>query len=103
MLEGRWSLNYNSKDIMEKIIVIVFIGVFVIEVIVIIIGNIFIIFVFWIKRVYFKWVCFLLISLVVVDLFVGIIEFFVFGVKKFEKMILFGNKEGEIMSFLIVF
>lgn len=88
---------------MINVLVIIFIGIFIIEVIVIIIGNVFINFVFWIWIVYLKWICFLLISFVVVDLFVGVMELIVFIIDKFEKMILCGRKEDRIISFFVVF
>ena len=88
---------------MEKTIAIAFIGVFVTEAIVIIIGNTFTIFVFWTKRVHLKRACSLLISLAVADLLVGITEPFALGAKKLEKMTLPGNKEGEIMSLSTAF
>ena len=72
---------------MEKAIAIAFIGVFVTEAIVIIIGNIFTIFVFWTQRFHLKRTCFLLISLAVADLLVGITELFVLLARMFEKLV----------------
>ena len=87
--EGRRTLGpvHNDKDIMEKAIAIAFIGVFVTEAIVIIIGNIFTIFVFWTQRFHLKRTCFLLISLAVADLLVGITELFVLLARMFEKLV----------------
>lgn len=59
---------------MAKAIAITFIVVIVTEAIVIIIGNTFTIFVFWTQRFHLKRICFLLISLAVADLLVGIAE-----------------------------
>ena len=64
---------------------ITFIGVFVTEAIVIVKGNTFAIFVFWTQRFHLKRTCFLLISLAVADLLVGITEPIVLGTDKFEK------------------
>ena len=60
---------------MLNTIAIVFIVVFAIETVVIIIGNVFTIFVFWTRRFRLKRTCFLLINLAVADLLVGIAEF----------------------------
>ena len=59
---------------MSNATVIAFIVVFALEAVVIIIGNVFTIFVFWTRRFRLKRVCFLLINLTVADLLVGIAE-----------------------------
>ena len=52
----------------------VFIVIFALEAVVIIIGNVFTIFVFWTQRFRLKRTCFLLINLAVADILVGIAE-----------------------------
>ncbi|KAL9978510.1 hypothetical protein ACROYT_G016035 [Oculina patagonica] len=61
---------------------IVFIVVYVLEVAVIIIGNIFTIYVFWTQRLHLKRAYFLLINLSVADLLVGIAEAVVLAIVK---------------------
>ncbi|XP_078366128.1 adenosine receptor A2a-like [Oculina patagonica] len=61
---------------------IVFIVIYVLEVVVIIIGNIFTIFVFWTQRFHLKRAYYLLINLSVADLLVGIAEAVVLAVVK---------------------
>ena len=56
------------------IVNIVFVGIFALEAVVIIIGNVFTIFVFWTQTLHLKRTCFLLINLAVADLLVGIAE-----------------------------
>ena len=53
---------------------IVFFTVFALEIVIIVIGNSFTIFVFWTQRFHLKRTCFLLINLAVADLLVGIAE-----------------------------
>ena len=88
---------------MEKAIAIAFIGVFLTEAIVIIIGNTFTIFVFWKQRLHLKRTCFLLISLAVADLLVGITEPVVLGTRKFKENTSLGKKEGDIISLSTAF
>ena len=66
---------------MANAFAIVFIDVFITEAVVIIIGNTFNIFVFWTQRFHLKRTCFLLISLAVADLLVGITDPIVLGTK----------------------
>ncbi|XP_078364366.1 lysophosphatidic acid receptor 1-A-like [Oculina patagonica] len=61
---------------------IIFIVVYVVEVAVIIIGNIFTIYVFWTQRLHLKRAYFLLINLSVADLLVGIAEAVVLAIVK---------------------
>ena len=65
---------------------ITFIIIYVLETILIIIGNSFAIFVFWKQRLYQKRTCFLLINLAVGDLLVGISELIAISTGKFDKM-----------------
>ena len=51
-----------------------FIAIFVLEIAVIIIGNVYTIFIFWTLRLRLKRTCFLLINLAVADLLVGVAE-----------------------------
>ena len=95
--------KHNDKAIMEKAIAIAFIGVFLTEAIVIIIGNTFTIFVFWKQRFHLKRTCFLLISLAVADLLVGITEPVLLGTRKFQKNKSLGKKDGDIMSLSTAF
>ena len=88
---------------MAKAIAIAFIGVFVTEAIVIIIGNTFAIFVFWTQRFHLKRTYFLLISLAAADLLVGITEPIDLGAGTFEKMTSLGKKEDKITSLLTAF
>ena len=75
-----------------------FIGIFITEAIVIIIGNTFTIFVFWTQRAHLKRTCFLLISLAVADLLVGVREPIVLATDKFEKMTSREKKEDRTIS-----
>jgi len=83
---------------MTNALAITFIGIFITEAIVIILGNTFTIFVFWTQRFHIKRTCFLLISLAVADLLVGITEPIVLGTDKFEKRASRGKKEGRRIS-----
>ena len=65
----------NRDKTMSDAIAIVFIVVFALEAVVIVIGNVFTIFVFWTRRFRLKLTCFLLINLAIADLLVGIAEF----------------------------
>ena len=51
-----------------------FIAIFALEIAVIVIGNVYTIFIFWTLRLRLKRTCFLLINLAVADLHVGIAE-----------------------------
>ena len=64
----------NKHDIMLNPTAIAFIAIFALEIAVIIIGNVFTIFIFWTLRLRLKRTCFLLINLAVADLLVGIAE-----------------------------
>jgi len=83
---------------MAKVITITFIVVFITEAIFIIIGNAFTIFVFWTRRLHLKRTCFLLISLAVADLLVGITEPTVLGAYTIEKKTSLGKKGGKLSS-----
>ncbi|XP_078375785.1 sphingosine 1-phosphate receptor 1-like [Oculina patagonica] len=65
---------------------IVFIVILVIEAAVIILGNMFTIFIFWTQRSHLKRTYFLLINLAVADLLVGITEPVVLGTEKIPRM-----------------
>ena len=67
---------------MSKTTAILFIVVFALEVVFIIIGNVFAIFVFWTQRLRVKRTCFLLINLAVADFLVGIAEAMVLAIEK---------------------
>lgn len=67
---------------MSKTTAIVFIVVFALEAVVIIIGNVFTMFVFWTYRIRVKRACFLLINLAVADFLVGIAEAIVLAIEK---------------------
>lgn len=89
---------------MVKAIAIAFIVVFLTEAIVIIIGSAFTILVFCtIKRLHLKRTCFLLISLAVADLLVGITEPFVLGISECGKMTSLGKTEGKMISLSTAF
>ena len=88
---------------MAKAIAIAFIVVFLTEAIVIIIGNAFIILVFCTKRLRLKRTCFLLISLAVADLLVGITEPFVLGTIEYGKKTSLGKTEGKLISLSTAF
>ena len=66
--------------------VIAFVVIYVLEAIVIIVGNVFAIFVFGSQALYLRRTCILLINLAVADLLVGIAEPIVLGTEKFPKM-----------------
>lgn len=83
---------------MINALAITFIGIFITEAKVIIIGNAFTIFVFWTRRAHLKRTCFLLISLAVADLLVGVTEPIVLTTDKFEKMTSRGRKEDRTIS-----
>lgn len=74
---------------MSKTTAIVFIVVFALEAVVIIIGNVFTMFVFWTHRMRVKRACFLLINLAVADFLVGIAEAIVLAIEKIP------NEGGE--------
>lgn len=78
---------------------ITFIDIFITEAIVIIIGNAFTIFVFWTQRAHLKRTCFLLISLAVADLLVGVTEPIVLATDKFEKMTSWKKRRQNDQSF----
>ena len=71
---------------MPNSMVITFISVYVLEAVFIIIGNLFAICVFLTQSLHQKRTCFLLISLAVADLLVGISEPIVLATGKFDKM-----------------
>lgn len=83
---------------MINALAITFIGIFITEAIVIIIGNAFTNFVFWTRTAHLKRTCFLLISLAVADLLVGVTEPIVLTTDKFEKMTSRGRKEDRTIS-----
>ena len=58
----------------NNVVFITFAVIFVLETVVIIIGNTFTIFVFWSQRLSLRRTCFLLINLAIADLIVGIVE-----------------------------
>jgi len=67
---------------MSKTTAIVFIVVFALEAVVVIIGNVFTMFVFWTHRIRVKRACFLLINLAVADFLVVIAEAIVLATEK---------------------
>ena len=67
---------------MSKTTTTVFIIIFAVEAGLIIIGNVFAIFVFWTQRLRVKRTCFLLINLAVADFLVGVAEAIVLAVEK---------------------
>ena len=73
---------------MSSAIAIAFIVVFTLEVTVIVIGNVFTIFVFWTLRFRLKRTCYLLINLAVADLIAGIAEV--------ASLVIHGNRRIEI-------
>ena len=75
----------RDKGNMTNVFAFTVIGVFITEAIVIVIGNTFTIFVFWTHRLHLKRTCFLLISLAVADLLVGLTEPIVLGTRTYGK------------------
>ena len=88
---------------MANAFAIVFIDVFITEAVVIIIGNTFNIFVFWTQRFHLKRTCFLLISLAVADLPVGLTDPIVLGTKKFGKTTSPEKREDKRISLSTAF
>ena len=75
---------------------ITYIIIYVLEAVLIVIGNSFTIFVFWKQRLYQKQTFFLLINLAVADLLVGISELIALSTGKFDKMTAVpGKKDTE--------
>ena len=84
----RVSLNNRQIKVMltSTVIAFVVICVLVLEAIVIIVGNVFAIFVFWSQWLYVRRTCIFLINLAVADLLVGITEPIVIASEKLPRM-----------------
>ena len=75
---------------------ITFVVIFVLEAIIIIIGNTFTVFVFWTQRTHLKRTCLLLINLAVADILVGIAESILLGSEKFLRIKGIASDEGNV-------
>ena len=90
------SVTTTYTDMLNSM-VIAFVIVYVLEAVLIIIGNSFAIFVFLTERLHQKRTCFLLINLAVADLLVGISEPIVLATGKFDKMTSVKGEEKRLM------
>ena len=75
-------MTHRNNGAMLNALSIVLFVIFVLEAVVIIIGNTFTIFVFWTQKLHHKTTCFLLINLAFADLLVGISEAIILGTEK---------------------